>query len=74
MQHNDKVALVAGMTIGLWGGTLGAFLLCTATRAATCRLLNQLDERYLELKLPAAPVRRLVDDQPEEAVPIAVGV
>jgi hypothetical protein len=74
MKHQDKVALVTGMTMGLWGGAVGAFLVCSVSRAATCRLLNQLDERYLELRPPAAPVRRLVADQPEAAVPIAVGV
>jgi hypothetical protein len=62
------------MTIGLWGGAVGAFMVCTATRAATCRLLNELNERYLELRLTAAPVRELADDQPGGAVPIAVGV
>jgi hypothetical protein len=58
MQRRDKVALVAGTTMGLWGGALGAFLVCTATWAATCRLVNQLDARYFELRLPAAAVSR----------------
>jgi hypothetical protein len=74
MQHQDKVALGAGMALGLWGGAVGAFMVCTVSRAATYRLLNQLNERYLELRPPAAPLRRLVADQAEEAVPIAVGV
>jgi hypothetical protein len=63
MQHKDRVAFVAGTWIGLWAGALGAFLICTAVPAATYRLLNLLDERYLELRLPAALVRQLAGDQ-----------
>jgi hypothetical protein len=36
MQRTDIVALVAGTTVGMGG----AFLLCTAGRALTLRLLN----------------------------------
>jgi hypothetical protein len=71
MSHRDEVALVAGMALGLCGGALGAFLLGTATSAAMCRLLNQLDGKYVKLRLPSCPVRQLVDNQPSEAVPIA---
>jgi hypothetical protein len=28
MQWNDVLALVMGVTMGLWGGALAAFLLC----------------------------------------------
>jgi hypothetical protein len=71
MLHRDKVALVSGMALGLWGGALGTFVLCTVTRAVTYRLLSLLNEQYRELRLPATPVRQLVGDQSSRAVPIA---
>jgi hypothetical protein len=63
MKHKDKVALVAGTIVGLWGGTLGMFLIFPATWAVTRRVLHQLDEQYLELRVPVLPARQLADDQ-----------
>jgi hypothetical protein len=58
MQRTDKVALVAGATVGIAGGTLGAFLVCTAGRAVAHRFLDQFDDQYLDLEHPAPPTVR----------------
>jgi hypothetical protein len=74
MQQRDRLALVAGISIGLWGGALGAFLICTATWAATCRVLNRRDEQCLELRLPALSERsRATDQSPSTALTTAHG-
>jgi hypothetical protein len=54
----DRVALVAGAALGMGGGALGAFLVCTAGRAVACRLLNQWEDQYLDLSEPAASAPR----------------
>jgi hypothetical protein len=75
MTHKDKVALVAGTIVGLWGGTLSTFLIFPATWAVTRRVLHQLDEQYLELERPVVPVRQVADEQSRrrEAIARAVG-
>jgi hypothetical protein len=40
MQRTEGVALVAGATLGLGGGALGAFLACTLGQAVAHRLLD----------------------------------
>jgi hypothetical protein len=55
MQRTDIVALVTGATVGLGGGTLGAFLVCTAGQIVVHRFLNQFDDQYLDLRPPAPP-------------------
>lgn len=61
MQQNDRFAFVAGISIGLWGGALGAFLICTEAQASMYRLLSNLHERYLELSPPILSGRQLAD-------------
>jgi hypothetical protein len=56
MQRTDIVALVTGVTVGLGGGTLGAFLVCTAGQVVVHRFLAQFDDQYLDLGQPALPV------------------
>jgi hypothetical protein len=58
MQRTDIVALVTGATVGLGGGTLGAFLACTAGRVVVQRFLNQFDDQYLDLGPLARPTAR----------------
>jgi hypothetical protein len=53
MQRTEMVALVAGTTVGIGGGALGAFLLCTAGRVVVHRVLDQFDDQYLDLRQPA---------------------
>jgi hypothetical protein len=64
MTHKDTVALVAGTIVGLWGGTLGTFLIFPASWAVTRRVLHQVDEQYLELRVSVLPVRQVADKQP----------
>ena len=71
MTHKDKIALVAGTIVGLWGGTLGTFLIFPATWAVTRRVLHQMDEQYLELRVPVIPVRQVADKQPSRREAIA---
>ena len=52
MQRTEMVALVAGTTMGLGGGVLGAFLVCTAGRVVVHRSLDQFNDQYLDLKQP----------------------
>jgi hypothetical protein len=55
MQRTEMVALVAGTTVGLGGGTLGAFLVCTIV---VHRFLDQFDDQYVDLGQPARPTAR----------------
>lgn len=71
MKHKDKVALIAGTIVGLWGGTLGTFLIFPAIWAVTRRVLHQLDKQYLELRVPVVPVRQVADDQSRRREAIA---
>ena len=71
MTHKDKIALVAGTIVGLWGGTLGTFLIIPATSAMTRRVLHQLNEQYLELRAPVVLVRQLAEDQSRRRESIA---
>ena len=52
------VALVAGATVGIGGGALGAFLVCTAGQVVVHRFLHQFDDQYLDLRPPAPPTAR----------------
>ena len=56
MQRAEMVALVAGTTVGIGGGALGAFLVCTAGRVVVHRVLDQFldqfDDQYLDLGPP----------------------
>ena len=65
MQRTEKVALVAGTTLGLAGGTLGAFLVCTAGQIVVHRFLDQFDDQYLDLRPPAPPTARHSPQQPD---------
>ena len=86
MQRTDMVALVAGATVGLGGGALGAFLVCTVGREVVHRFLNQVSDQYLDLGQPAratarhgalqaspsgAPVLQEHSDQSRRTIPIA---
>ena len=53
MHRTEMVALVAGTTVGIGGGALGAFLVCTAGRVVVHRFLDQFDDQYLDLEQPA---------------------
>jgi hypothetical protein len=53
MQRTELIALVAGMSVGLGGGTLGAFLACTACRAVARDVQEQYG--YIDLGPPAPP-------------------
>ena len=55
MQRTEMVALVAGATVGLGGGGLGAFLVCTAGQIVVHRFVHQFDDQYLDLSQPARP-------------------
>jgi hypothetical protein len=52
MQRTEMVALVAGTTVGIGGGALGAFLVCTAGRVVVHHFLDQFDDEYLDLRPP----------------------
>jgi hypothetical protein len=52
MQRTEIVALVAGTTVGIGGGALGAFLVCTAGRVVVHRFLDPFDDQYLDLRPP----------------------
>jgi hypothetical protein len=58
MHRTEMVALVAGATVGMGGGALGAFLVCTAGQIVVHRFLNQFDDQYLDLRQPALPMAR----------------
>jgi hypothetical protein len=58
MNRTEMVALVAGATVGMGGGALGAFLVCTAGRVVVHSFLDQFDDQYLDLGHPALPTAR----------------
>jgi hypothetical protein len=70
MQQGDRFAFVAGISLGLWGGALGAFLICTTARVAMYSLLGKLDEQVLELIPPIAPQRQLADVH--SSIPVSI--
>jgi hypothetical protein len=85
MQRTEMVALVAGATVGLGGGGLGAFLVCRAGQRVVHRFMNQIDDQYLDLRQPDRPtvrhntqqaslagslVTQPASDQPPKTVPI----
>ena len=53
MQRNEMMALVAGASVGLGGGMLGAFLAWTAGGALAHRVLDPFGDQYIELSQPA---------------------
>jgi hypothetical protein len=55
MQRNEVVALVAGASIGMGGGPLGAFVAWAACGAAARHFLDRLGDQDIELRQPAAP-------------------
>src|SRR5260370_2645706 len=55
MQRTETVALVAGATLGLGGGMLGAFVACTLGQAVAYRVLEQVSDQYIDLGPPALP-------------------
>jgi hypothetical protein len=86
MHRTEMVALVAGTTVGIGGGALGAFLVCTAGRVVVYRFLDQFDGQYPDLEQPApltarhgaqqaslagSSVTQLHRDQSRRTVPIA---
>jgi hypothetical protein len=56
MQRKQMIALVAGVSVGVGGGVLGAFLVWAAAGAVALRLLDQLDDHDIELPQPVLPV------------------
>src|SRR5258706_12346111 len=53
MQRTEGVALVAGATLGLGGGMLGAFVACTLGQAVAYHVLEQFGDQYIDLGPPA---------------------
>jgi hypothetical protein len=45
MQRTDVVALVVGAFVGVWGGMLGAFLVCTGSREVLYRFLSHSENK-----------------------------
>jgi hypothetical protein len=86
MHRTDMVALAAGTTVGIGGGALGAFLICTAGQIVVHRFLDQFDDQYFDFRPPALPTARhgvqqarlagasvsqRASDRPSRTVPIA---
>jgi hypothetical protein len=79
MQRTEGVALVAGATLGLGGGVLGAFVACTLGQAVAYRVLEQCSDQYLDLGPPARLAARpagLVSDEQDlpHVAPVTVTV
>src|SRR5215470_12397761 len=57
MPRKDLVALVAGASVGVAGGALGAILVSTVGGAALSRFVDQFGwgDQYIELRPPAVP-------------------
>jgi hypothetical protein len=45
MQRTEILALVAGAIVGVWGGMLGAFLVCTGSWQVLYRFLEYSDDK-----------------------------
>ena len=45
MRLTALLALVAGVIVGVWGGMLGAFLVCTGSWQVLYRFLQGVDEK-----------------------------
>ncbi len=58
MQRTEGIALVAGATLGLGGGVLGAFVACTLGQAVAHRVLEQFSDQYIDLGPPALQAAR----------------
>ncbi len=63
MQRTEGIALVAGATVGLGGGVLGAFVACTLGQAVAYRVLEQFSDQYIDLGPPAGLAARPARDQ-----------
>ncbi len=63
MQRTEGVALVAGATVGLGGGVLGAFVACTLGEAMAHRVLEQFSDKYIDLGPPALQAAQPARDQ-----------
>jgi len=50
MHQKELAALVAGASVGVGGGALGAFLVCTAGRVVARGVLDQFGEHYIALE------------------------
>ena len=69
MQRTEGVALVAGATLGLGGGILGAFVACTLGQAVAYRVLEQVSGQYIDLGPPALPAARPAGPASEQDLP-----
>jgi len=69
MQRIEGVALVAGATLGLGGGILGAFVACTLGQAVAYRVLEQVSGQYIDLGPPALPAARPAGLASEQDLP-----
>ena len=69
MQRIEGVALVAGATLGLGGGILGAFVACTLGQAVAYRVLEQVSGQYIDLGPPALPAARPAEPASEQELP-----
>ena len=63
MQRTEAVALVAGATLGLGGGVLGAVVACTLGQAVAYRVLEQFSDQCIDLGPPALPATRPASEQ-----------
>ena len=69
MQRTEAVALVAGATVGLGGGMLGAFLACTLGQAVVYRVLEQFSDQYFDLGPPAGRAVRPAGPASDQDLP-----
>jgi len=69
MQRTEAVALVAGATVGLGGGMLGAVVACTLGQAMAYRVLEQFGDQYIDLEPPALLAARPAGPASEQDLP-----
>jgi hypothetical protein len=69
MQRTERVALVAGATLGLGGGMLGAFVACTLGQAVAYHVLEQFSGQYIDLGPPALLAARPAGPESEQDLP-----
>jgi hypothetical protein len=69
MQRIEGVALVAGATLGLGGGVLGAFVACTLGQAVAYRVLEQVCDPYIDLGPPARRAARPAEPASDQDLP-----